>query len=58
MTDREDRALAALDVHFRTQLAAAADAHALHVDLKALLKTVLAAGNGHDHNGAAVDSSR
>lgn len=58
MTDREDRALAALDVHFRTQLAAAADAHAVHVDLETQLKTVLAAGNGTDHNGAAADSSR
>jgi|HubBroStandDraft_4_1064222.scaffolds.fasta_scaffold1508707_1 hypothetical protein len=45
MTDREDRALAALNVHFHTQLAAAADAHALHVDLEAQLKTVLAARN-------------
>jgi hypothetical protein len=48
MTGDEDTEFAGLDAHIRTQLAAAAETCALHVDLDARLTAIFEAGT---HNG-------
>jgi hypothetical protein len=53
MTNREDRALAALDVHFRTQLANAADTYASGTDIDARLQAVQASGEDNNCGGKA-----
>jgi hypothetical protein len=57
MIDREDRALAALDIHFRIQLVAAADTYASRIDLDARLQAVLAADKDNDRDGNPVEKS-
>jgi hypothetical protein len=58
MSDREDRALAALDVHFRIQLTAAADTYASSVNIAERLQAIVAVGNDSKRNDMAAPDCR